>query len=230
MDLILPNDTQRQLILGKNGSGKTRAAVYNLSKRNLTSGTWVVLNHKREELINSIDGAEFIDDLNWVPKKPGLYIYQPLPVSDNDAVTAFMWKLYERERIGLYIDEGYMIDQKDAAMQAILTQGRSKRIPTIILSQRPVWLSRFAVSESEFFQIFQLTDERDRKTIRSFVPFNLEEIMKTEVNQAPKLPLYHSIWYNSNNNQLVMLKPVPDDDTILSRFQIQLDSKRKIFL
>lgn len=230
MNLILPNDTQRQLILGKNGSGKTRAAVFNLSKRRLDKMPWVVLNHKREDLINSIDGAIFLDIGDKVPKKPGLYIYQPVPNRDDEAVTNILWQIYEQEYTGLYIDEGYMVDRRDLAMQAILTQGRSKHIPCIILSQRPVWLSRFAISESEFFQIFQLTDKRDRETIRSFVPFDLEEIMRTAVNTAPKLPIYHSIWYNSNNNQLVMLTPVPSDDEILSRFKFILPSNKKIYL
>jgi hypothetical protein len=227
--LTFPNDKQRHLILGKTGSGKTRAAVYGLSRRRLHDRIWIVLNHKGEELIDSIDGGQSVE-LDFFPTKPGLYIYHPVPEVDDEAVTSLMWKIHARGDIGLYIDEGYMIGPRDPAMQAIFTQGRSKYIPTIVLSQRPVWLSRFAVSEADFFQVFQLTDKRDRQTINSFIPTDLEYLMQTEANVKPLLPIYHSLWYDVGGNQLVMLKPVPTDNIILDAFKHQLPSTRKIFL
>jgi DNA helicase HerA-like ATPase len=232
MKLILPTDKDRMLILGKTGSGKTRAAVYALSKRSLKSKPWVVLNHKGEELINSLvdEGAHFVDDLNWIPKKPGLYIYQPRPGKDDEEVTELLWGIHAQEHTGLYIDEGYMVGARDPAMQAIFTQGRSKRIPTIVLTQRPVWLSRFAVSEAEFYQIFQLTDDRDRKTVSSFLPFDLGDVMESKVNEVPKLPQFHSVWYDVNKNTLLILSPVPDDDTIIGAFKKQLGTGKKYFL
>lgn len=227
--LKLPTDKHRQLILGKTGSGKTRAAVWNLAQRNMVTKPWIVLNHKREDLIDSIDGAQFVD-MDFLPKKPGLYVYHPTPEVDDDAVTSLLWKIHAKENIGIYIDEGYMLDPRDKAMQAIFTQGRSKHIPTIVLSQRPVWLSRFAVSEADFYQVFQLTDKRDRQTINSFIPCDMEFLMQTNANEKPILPIYHSLWYNVSDNTLCMLKPVPGDDEILGLFGNKLKSEKKIFL
>lgn len=228
----LPNTSQRMLIMGRTGSGKTRAACWHLGMRNLNFMPWIVLNHKGEQLIDSVEGAEHVD-LDFVPKKPGLYIYHPVPEVDDAAVTSLLWKIHGRENAGIYIDEGYMVDRKDPAMQAILTQGRSKHIPMVILSQRPVWLTRFAVSEADFYQVFELTDRADRDRIKSFIPTDLEEWMASEVNQTPKLPQFHSLYYDVGKRSLEMVLPVPNDDFILGMFQKQLAAKqgnRKVFI
>lgn len=227
----IPNTSQRQLIMGRTGSGKTRAACWNLGMRNLQFMPWIAINHKGEELIDSIEGAQHVD-LDFIPKKPGLYVYHPVPEVDDAAVTNFLWKIHARENAGIYIDEGYMIDRKDPAMQAILTQGRSKHIPMIILSQRPVWLTRFAVSEADFYQVFQLTDKADRERIKSFIPTDLEYWMAQTANEPARLPQYHSLWYDVGKNELVMMKPVPDDDTIRTMIESQLEvkDKKKFFI
>jgi len=217
----LPDSSQRQLILGKTGSGKTRAACWNLAMRDLNAAPWIVLNHKGEKLIDSVPGAQHVD-LDFTPEEPGLYIYHPVPQNDDAMVTDLLWRIHRQENCGIYIDEGYMVDRKDPALQAILTQGRSKHIPMIILSQRPLWLTRFAISESDFYQVFQLTDRDDRDRIKSFIPTNLEYWMMTEVNSPPKLPQFHSLWYDVSRNQLVVMEPVPDDAAILSMFERQL--------
>jgi hypothetical protein len=228
----LPNTSQRQLVLGKTGSGKTRAAVWNLSMKNLNYAPWIVLNHKGEKLIDGVPGAKFLD-LHETPKKPGLYVYHPVPEVDDERVTSLLWRIHGRENCGIYIDEGYMVDRRDPAMQAILTQGRSKHIPMIVLSQRPVWLTRFAVSEADFFQVFKLTDKEDRDRIKSFIPVDLEYYMATRANEDSALPQYHSIWYDVGRNQLAIMQPVPGDDEILQRLEDQLVPKtanRKIVL
>jgi hypothetical protein len=229
----IPNTSQRQLVLGKTGSGKTRAAVWNLSMRNLNYMPWIVLNHKGEQLIDNVPGARHLD-LNETPKKPGLYVYHPIPEIDDDRVTSLLWRVHGKEYTGIYIDEGYMVDRRDPAMQAILTQGRSKHIPMIILSQRPVWLTRFAVSEADFFQVFKLTDREDRDRIKSFIPVDLEAYMATKANEDSALPRFHSIWYDVGRNDLAILQPVPGDDIILQRLEDQLapskQNGRKIVL
>jgi hypothetical protein len=228
----LPNTSQRMLIMGRTGSGKTRAACWHLAMRNLNYMPWIVLNHKGEELIDSVEGAQHVD-LDFVPKKPGLYIYHPVPEVHDQAVTDLLWKIHGKENTGIYIDEGYMVDRKDPAMQAILTQGRSKHIPMVILSQRPVWLTRFAVSESDFYQVFELTDRADRDRIKSFIPTDLEYWMASAVNEPPKLPQYHSLYYDVGKRSLEVIKPVPNDDFILGMFYKQLAAKRgnkKVFI
>lgn len=232
-----PDSSQRQFICGRTGSGKTVAATWNLLHRNFRTAPWVIFNHKNTALIDNLDfgeneGAQHVD-LDFVPKKPGLYIYNPVPVNDDDAVTDLMWKIHRRGNTGLYVDEGYMLNPRDPAMRALQTQGREKKIPVIMVTQRPVSLSRFAVSEADFIQVFQLNDLEDIKRVKSFVPFDLQEWMKTEANEEPKLGTHCSIWYDVSRNMLVKMNPVPSEDQILDKFYDALtpkESRKTIFL
>jgi hypothetical protein len=61
--------------------------------------------------------------------------------------------VWAQENTGIYIDEGYMLGVRNPALNACLTQGRSKRIEMMILSQRPVWMSKFVFSESNYLRL-----------------------------------------------------------------------------
>ena len=227
-----PDSSHRQFICGRTGSGKTVAACWNLLHRNFRSAPWIVLNHKGTALIDDIEGAEHVD-LDFYPKKPGIYIYHPVPENDDEYVTKLFWKMLARGNVGLYEDEGYMINARDPGQRALLTQGREKKIPIIIATQRPVALSRFAVSEADFFQVFQLNDDEDIKRVRGFIPFDLKYWMKTEANEVPKLGQHCSIWYDVSRNNLVKLEPVPPESKILEKFYEALkpqESRKRIFI
>jgi len=211
-----PDDSQRIAIIGRTGSGKTQAAVYHLALRSYTSMPWVIFDWKGEDLIADIPFTQEIG-LDETPKKKGLYIVRPLP-SDSKAVTDFLWRIWERGRTGVYFDEGYMVGRTNPAYRAILTQGRSKKIPAIVLSQRPVYMDLFTFSEADFFQIFHLNRKRDRETVADYLPDN--KIDK-------QLSMYFSYYYNVVRDKLSILKPVPDRDTILGIFERRLSPKRK---
>lgn len=221
-EFYLPNDSQSILLIGKNGSGKTRAAVWHLAQHDLANSRWIVINHKREKLINSIPGASFMAMGEYPPDVPGVYIYQPRPDFDDENVTELLWWAYETENVGVYIDEGYMISPKDPALNSLYTQGRSKRIPIITLSQRPSRISRFAVSEAAFYQVFYLVDKRDRKIIQEFMPCDMDGLMRPVDGQPRILQPYHSIYYDTSGDEPVIMAPVPSDDEILSLFADQL--------
>ncbi len=226
-EFYLPSNSQSILLIGKNGSGKTRAAVWHLAQKDLANATWIIVNHKREAMINSIPGAKFLA-MDKRPDKKGVYIYQPRPDADDDAVTSLLWWIYETENVGLYLDEGYMVSPRDPALNSLYTQGRSKHIPVITLSQRPSRISRFAVSEAAFYQVFQLVDKRDRKTINEFLPLDLDDYMRPQ-NGAPRiLRDYHSIYYDTSGDDPIIMAPVPDDDTILAQFADKLTPKNKV--
>ncbi len=225
----LPNLQQRILILGRTGSGKSRAAVWHLAQKNLVSKIWICLNHKCEELIDSIPGAQHVD-VDFRPKKSGLYIYHPIPENDDEKVEELLWYIHARENIGLYIDEAYSVNPRSPALIALYTQGRSKHIPMITLSQRPSAICRFAVSESDFYQLFPLNDIKDRQRVQGFIPFDLETILKQEAGQDIKLPEFHSIYYDVGKNDLAIMAPVPSDDLILDMFERQLKNNSKKFL
>lgn len=207
----LPNDKQKSVIVGKTGSGKTVAGIWQLSKRSWDRMPWVILDTKRDELINAIPGTEEISIYDSIPTKPGLYIAHPLP-DELEAMENFQWKLWEKEHVGIFIDEGYMIG-KSKAFNALLTQGRSKIIPMIILSQRPVWISRFVMSETDFVQAFWLNDERDRDTVGGFLPADMHR----------RLPPYHSVWYDVGADKVTILGPTPNSKAILESFSKRQD-------
>lgn len=217
--LALPNDRQRITIIGKTGSGKTQAALWALSGRSYTTRPWIVLDFKREDLINAIPGRHYLPVDAAMPKRPGIYVVQPgTSEQEKEAVEDLLMRIWEHERIGLFIDEGYMLHARSPGFQAILTQGRSKSIPVIHLTQRPAWVSRFAFSEADYIQLFQLTDTRDQKIVKQFMPLPIEE----------PLPEYHSWWWDNSRNVKRVLRPVPDAVTILDRFHMRLKQPRRV--
>jgi hypothetical protein len=215
----LPNDTQHLLELGRTGSGKTVAGLWHLSQRSFDTKPWVIFDTKGDENIEKIgriDGVKHIrlsDNLS----KNGLHIVRPRP-NQQEEIDAFLWRVHQRNNVGLYFDEGYMVGKSDA-LDALLTQGRSKRIPIIILSQRPAWLSRFCFSEASFYQVFQLIDRRDRVTVQQFIP-------KDRADMDIPLPAYNSLWYDVKQDRALQFSPVPPSDAILLTIRQRLQPRR----
>lgn len=218
----LADDTQRTSIVGRTGSGKTAAAVWHLSEANFTAMPWLVYDFKQDGLLSEIaalDGAEHIG-LEEVPRKPGLYFVHPLP-HEIEAVQAQLWKVWGQENTGIYCDEGYMMAPPPAvnpAFRSLLTQGRSKHIPMIILSQRPVWLDRFVFSESDFYQVFALNHSGDRKKMMEYIPADLNK----------RLPEFWSYYHDVSAAETVVCKPVPFGPEVMEVFDKRLATlKRK---
>lgn len=211
----LPDSTNRLAIVGATGSGKTQAALWHLSMRDIDQRPWVVYNFKTDKSIDAIPHARNIE-LDEVPIKPGVYVVHPHP-AQMEEVEKQMWEIWEREGIGVYVDEGYMVGDRNPAFRALLTQGRSKEIPVIVLSQRPVWMDRFVFSEAEFFQIFRLQHRKDMKSVEEFVPANLSR----------RLPEFHSYYYDVALDKLTPLRPVPAIEEIHRTFERRLARVRK---
>jgi len=126
-----------------------------------------------------------------------LYLVSPAPNQD-EALEAFLWKVFERGNLGLYIDEAALMPS-GGAFQAILQQGRSKRIPVISCTQRPVSVARPVFSEASFYCVYRMSDKRDWRTIEGFVPADL----------AVPLKPFHWRWYDVAANRLLTMAPVP---------------------
>lgn len=222
----LPTRKQRITIVGRTGTGKTVAAMWHLSNMPLDSMPFVLFDFKGDEHLNSIPHLQEID-YTKVPKKKdhGIFILHPLPQeaerprpNEPSDVEKYIWRLWERENVGIVCDEGYMMGN-NKAFEAVLTQGRSKRMPMIICAQRPAWLSRFVFSEADFFQVFHLNDERDRKTVQAFVPKIYEGI--------DTLKEHHSFYYDVGKNRLDNFGPVPSPKEIHDIFDEKLEKRRR---
>jgi hypothetical protein len=207
-----PDKSNRTTVIGQTGSGKTVFGVWLLST--CCTLDWkrypvIIIDFKRDELIEAIEPQE-IDVRKRPPKKAGLYVVRPLP-HETEELEQFLWKVWDQENTGLFVDEGYMLG-KSKAFAAILTTGRSKKIPVIQLTQRPVFLSRFAFTESQYFAIFRLIDKRDIDTVQSFV--------NADIKQS-RLP-YHCLWYdvggNAGGGAAFDFKPVPPVPEIVALF------------
>lgn len=208
----LPRPDQRTLILGSNGSGKTYLGVWLLSEANFDEMPWVIIDYKRDPLIKEINGKRTIG-LSEMPSEPGIFHLKPNPVSDDDAMEAWLLRAWTKTNIGLYVDEALMLPtKKSGAFQSIMTQGRTLTIPVISLSQRPVDLTRYAFSEANHVVVFRLTDIRDRKKVGEYVPIETDY----------RLRKYHSLWYNVDSDQSYAMQPVPAKPDILATFKAKL--------
>lgn len=211
-----PGDEDRHSIVGATGSGKTVSAVWNLSHRNFHTMPWMIYNFKADKNIDGIPHAAHIG-VDEVPVRPGVYIVSPSP-NDSESVEQQMWSIWQRGGIGVYVDEGYMIKKNNSAFRALLTQGRSRQIPMMILSQRPVWLDPFVFSESDYYQIFRLQRLKDTKHVEDFIPGNIRH----------RLPQYHSYYYDVGSNELVVLRPVPPMEEIYKTFDARLGKRKTV--
>lgn len=214
----LPNNTHRTAVIGRTGSGKTQFGAWLLAHAPFDRQPYVMVDYKGDELLGSIDRVREIGTKD-VPKHPGLYVIRPLP-SDENAVENWLWKIWQKERVGLYVDEGYALPDK-GAFQAILTQGRSKRLPVICLTQRPTWVSRFVFSEADFYAVFHLNDHRDRLTVQSFTP-------RERMDLKNRLPDYSSYWYDVGRDNVYQMQPVPDADTIVEMIDDRLSPRKRM--
>ena len=210
-----PSDKDRHAIVGTTGGGKTRAALWHLSRRNYTVKPWIIYNFKGEEDIDGIPYAYELD-VTHVPLHPGIFVVRPLP-HQTDEVEAQMWEVWRRGDMGIYVDEGYMVGANNRAYRALLTQGRSKRIPMINVSQRPVFMDKFVFTESEYWNIFELGSDQDEKKIKEYI---------RQVTDTTKLPRYHSYYFDKKEKKMVVMEPVPDLDEIYETFDRRLEKLR----
>jgi len=205
----LPGPRDRITVIGPTGSGKTHAALWHLSNASFTTRPYIVIDPKREDLISQIYHAEYIG-IGEIPKHPGIYVINPVP-SEAPLVDKLLTDVWDHENIGLWIDEGLMFGTGDG-IDACFTQGRSKQIPMIMLMQRPVWVSRFAISEATFIQYFGLEDERDQKTVHAFAKIPVDEHLKR----------FHSFYYDVPRKKNYLFTPMPSADKILCRINTRL--------
>lgn len=222
MKIRLPGLTDRTAIVGKTGSGKTQFSTWLLSTQPFDKQPYIIVDYKRDELLNSVDRIREISFADKkLPTEPGLYILQPMPHQDV-AMENFLWRVWEHEKIGLYFDEGTLVPGNSAgarngAFQAILQQGRSKRVPAITVSQRPAGISKSVLSEADFFAGFYLNTDADLKRIAEMMPKGAMDGIKQD---------FHCVWYDVKKDTMCRFSPVPNADNIRDSLDFRLSQLR----
>jgi hypothetical protein len=200
-----PGGDQRTTILGATGSGKSTCGLWMLAHQRLDIRPWLIFDFKRESFFDDIGFPPItvlgLDDKP--PKRPGLYLVSPRP-GDDDLVESFLWRIWEQENIGLYVDEAPLMPDSSSAFQACIQQGRSKRIPIIACTQRPVRVARGLFSEADFVCVYEVTDRRDYKLIEGLVPHRMSE----------PVAWHHWRWFDRKRRIVLNMAPVPRPEVV----------------
>lgn len=207
---ILPGAEDRTVVIGPTGSGKTVGGGWVLAQQRFDKRPWVAMDYKDEILWDDVGTPPMRDlKLGAMPGKVGLYRMAVRP-GQEDETEAWLWKVWAKGNIGLFCDEVSLIPQK-AAFKAILRQGRSKRIPVIACTQRPVDCDREVFSESQYRMFYGLEDDRDWPVIKGL--FKNADVTKP-------LPKYWSYWYDARQKGALIMRPVPPPEEVARQLKM----------
>lgn len=208
---IIPEKGERMLIVGQTGSGKTLFACHLLDHCEQTP--IFIYDTKIEPKFDEYF-PEALQYSRWqdMAKRArermegeDIFIWRPEVsiVSDPEILDYYLSKHYLSLTNSIcYLDEIYQYHQGVRAgpgLVSLLTRGRSKGITTIMSTQRPAWLSRFALTEAQKFCVFRLIDKADKKRLADVIP-NFDT-----VKNAAK---YHFYFYDTAIEQPIYFSPI----------------------
>lgn len=158
--------SERVLIAGKTGSGKTW-----LARRLLARIPRLVVIDPKSTLADW--NLKEPSDRDWNKFDRGEYgryrIQSPVTSDLESWYDDLFGYLYECGELTIYIDEAYAVTppgQKPGKwLSACYTRGREKGIGVWSSTQRPAWIPLFMLSEADWFLVFRLSLEQDRKRI-----------------------------------------------------------------
>ena len=208
---FIPENGERALIVGQTGSGKTAFATWLMAR--IPIAPIIIYDTKEETKFPKLPNSVIVNDINGVANEyenpeVDYIIFRP-PVEllskplELDALLMFHYTNFRNSVC--YIDEAYSFHNQGRAgpgLVALMTRGRSRSITTIISSQRPAMLSRFAITESQKIYVFRLADKADRKRLSDVIP-NFADL---------DLPPKHGFYYfESGEDFPELFKPIKLD-------------------
>lgn len=206
-----PGDDSRVLVVGGTGSGKSWAALHQLSQRSIDTLPWIVMDFKGHGLLREIPVTDVIDLDDAIPENPGLYYLAAPFHSRNDYPTSdFFKRALARGNVGLFVDEGQGPGQWNSGFAACCYAGREAGVPMIICTQRPQGLPQHARSQAGYVQLFQVDSENDRKEMQDTIDRSL-----FDTDALLNLPRYHSVWIDKAERRSFTRRPCPEKDEII---------------
>lgn len=165
---------QRVFTAGRTGSGKT------FLERHLLSGITRLVALDPKGTLGRLAPEWNLEDWSERGRKAllrGDPVRLRVPPSEDGDTPAY-WSPYIRDvyRAGdclLYIDELYGVvppgSRPPGPLVACYTRGRELGIGVHAATQRPAWVPLFAMSEADWFFVFRLTLDEDRRRLASFM-------------------------------------------------------------
>jgi len=174
--ITIPQRGERLLLIGQTGSGKSVLASQLIER---APAPVFVLDSKGEPAVQSIEErVHSMGQLRGMRREeaPDYVLIQPSveEVADPASLDEYVRIIHEwHTPATLYIDELYMMHNGGRAYPGLIgayTRGRSAGLTLIGGTQRPAWVSRFALSESSAYIVFRIVDRTDKKRISEVIP------------------------------------------------------------
>jgi|SRR6516165_135959 len=123
----------------------------------------------------------------------------------------------------IYIDEGYQVGATSsrigAGVSGLWTRGRVFGMATLIATQRPVWINKFVITESDKIFSGRLKHIDDRK--KMFAITGNQEVLKL-------LPKQQFFFIDQDEDEAVLLKPLDLGKTRVYSRQERLATRKKM--
>lgn len=237
-EFVFPGPSDRVTVNGMTGSGKSTFAIWLFSESaDFQKRPWIFLDFKGEDIINQALDEDIFKplkiDADLKRLEPGIYVVHHDAREGQGPVVQFLWKIYAKGKTGLFLDEATMVPElrgesnSGGPFQSILSQGRSKGIPTYVLAQRPVHVNNMVFTENNYYSAFELSKPEDVKKVAGHIPVhstNYAEVWDPDL----MLKDHHSRWYDRKRRISFLLNPCPPENDILNKLWERVDRMKKV--
>lgn len=178
------NQGEHFAIIGDTGTGKSTLLAWLVQARKYT----VIIKTKADPVKFPGKHVKRADSIN--DPRENRYVLQPVYDNQRSELHALFERAWVQNGWTLVVDELFYVDsllKLDKDLARIYTQGRSKGLTVVAGMQRPVGVTRFALSQSTHLLSFRL-DGRDAKTLGEATNKEVERAVQT-------LDRYEFLWY-----------------------------------